>query len=243
MLAPGGNIEAVSLKSGDGSSERGARAGVLVVGAGPTGLALVAQLDALGATVRIVDRQLDRVHESRALAVLPRTLEVLRGIGVSGELVERGNDAVQVQLHLGRTLVRTRLFDIGLEDSAYPFLLFISQAETETVLNEHLAARGVHVERGVELVALAAEERQVACMLRHQDGTTEQLGAAARHGEPARGPSACPMRIRRRNARPHEPPGETLTVMRERHGTRYWTVDVAREREHRARSGRGAATA
>jgi 2-polyprenyl-6-methoxyphenol hydroxylase-like FAD-dependent oxidoreductase len=51
--------------------------GVLVVGAGPTGLTLAAQLHALGATVRIVDRQLDRVHESRALAVLPRTLEVV----------------------------------------------------------------------------------------------------------------------------------------------------------------------
>jgi 2-polyprenyl-6-methoxyphenol hydroxylase-like FAD-dependent oxidoreductase len=33
----------------------------------------------------------------------------------------------------------------------------------------------VHVERGVELVALAAEEQRVACTLRHQDGTTEQL--------------------------------------------------------------------
>jgi 2-polyprenyl-6-methoxyphenol hydroxylase-like FAD-dependent oxidoreductase len=159
----------------DGSSESGVRVGVLVVGAGPTGLALAAQLDALGATVRIVDRQLDRVHESRALVVLPRTLEVLRGLGVSEKLVERGNDAVQLQMHFGEKLVRTPLFDIGLEDTAYPFLLFISQAETEAVLNEHLAARGVHVERGVELVALAAEERRVACTLRHQDGTTEQL--------------------------------------------------------------------
>jgi 2-polyprenyl-6-methoxyphenol hydroxylase-like FAD-dependent oxidoreductase len=145
------------------------------VGAGPTGLALAAQLDALGATVRIVDRQLDRVHESRALVMQPRTLEVLRGIGVSEKLVERGNDAVQLQMHFGNKLVRPPLFDIGLEDTAYPFLLFISQAETEAVLNEHLAARGVHVERGVELVALAAAEQQVACTLRHQDGTTEQL--------------------------------------------------------------------
>jgi len=159
----------------DGGSEVGVRAGVLVVGAGPTGLALAAQLDALGATVRIVDRQLDRAHESRALVVLPRTLEVLRGLGVSQKLVERGNDAVQLQIHFGRKLARTRLFDIGLEDTAYPFLLFISQAETEAVLNEHLAARGVHVERGVELVALAAEEQQVACTLRHHDGTTERL--------------------------------------------------------------------
>jgi 2-polyprenyl-6-methoxyphenol hydroxylase-like FAD-dependent oxidoreductase len=155
----------------------GERLGVLVVGAGPTGLTLAAQLDAVGASVRVVDRQLDRAHESRALAVLPRTLEVLRGLGISEALVERGNDAVQLQLHLGERLVRTRLFDIGLDDTAYPFLLFISQAETEAVLNEHLAARGVEVERGVELVGFTMDEHQVTCTLRHQNGSSEQLGA------------------------------------------------------------------
>lgn len=151
--------------------------GVLVVGAGPTGLTLAAQLHAVGASVRIVDRQLDRVHESRALAVLPRTLEVLGGIGVSHTLVERGNDAIQLQVHFGERVVRTRLFDIGLEDTAYPFLLFVSQAETEAVLNEHLAARGLQVERGVELVDYAADEEGVACTLRHQDGSIEHLRA------------------------------------------------------------------
>jgi 2-polyprenyl-6-methoxyphenol hydroxylase-like FAD-dependent oxidoreductase len=165
----------VSVGGRNEGSEFGTPPGVLVIGAGPTGLALAAQLDMLGATVRVVDRQLDPVHESRALVVLPRTLEVLRSLGVSKKLVERGNDAVQLQMHFGRKLVRTRLFDIGFEDTAYPFLLFISQAETEAVLNEHLAARGVHVERGVELVALEAEEKQVACTLRHPDGSTEQL--------------------------------------------------------------------
>jgi 2-polyprenyl-6-methoxyphenol hydroxylase-like FAD-dependent oxidoreductase len=170
-----GNIEAMSGEGRNGSSEFGARPGILVVGAGPTGLALAAQLETLGATIRIVDRQLDRVHESRALVVLPRTLEVLRGLGVSETLVERGNDAVELRMHFGEKLVRTRLFEVGLEDTAYPFLLFVSQAETEAVLNEHLAARGVHVERGVELVALAAAEQHVACTLRHRDGSTEEL--------------------------------------------------------------------
>src|SRR5215207_8995106 len=136
---------------------------VLVVGAGPTGLTLAAQLPALGGDVRIVDRQLDRVHESRALAVLPRTLEVLRGIGVSETLVERGNDAVWLHMHFGEKLVRTPLFDIGLEDTAYPFLLLISQAETEAVLSEHLAARGIHVERGVELLAATVDAGEVNC--------------------------------------------------------------------------------
>jgi 2-polyprenyl-6-methoxyphenol hydroxylase-like FAD-dependent oxidoreductase len=85
------------------------RLDVLVVGAGPTGLTLAAQLQAFGATVRIVDRQLDRVHESRALAVQPRTLEVLRGLGVTQQLLVRGNDAVWVQLHAGATWVLTSI--------------------------------------------------------------------------------------------------------------------------------------
>jgi 2-polyprenyl-6-methoxyphenol hydroxylase-like FAD-dependent oxidoreductase len=42
------------------------------------------------------------------------------------------------------------------------------------VLNDHLAARGVRVERGVELVAFQADQDGVACTLRHADGRTEQ---------------------------------------------------------------------
>jgi 2-polyprenyl-6-methoxyphenol hydroxylase-like FAD-dependent oxidoreductase len=150
---------------------------VLVVGAGPTGLTLAAQLHAFGATVRIVDRQLDRVHESRALGVQPRTLEVLRGLGVAQELLARGNDAVWVQLHAAGRVVRVRLFGLGLDDTAYPFLLLVSQADTEQVLGDHLAGRGVPVERGIEVVGFDADPDAVTCTLRHRDGRTEQVRA------------------------------------------------------------------
>jgi 2-polyprenyl-6-methoxyphenol hydroxylase-like FAD-dependent oxidoreductase len=150
---------------------------VLVAGAGPTGLTLAAQCRAIGAGVRIVDRQLDRVHESRALAVLPRTLEVLRGLGIAESLVEQGNDAVRLQIHAGGRVVSVPLFDVGLEDTAYPFLLFLSQGETEAVLNEHLAAHGIHVERGVELLGFEAGEENVTCTLRRVDGSRERVRA------------------------------------------------------------------
>ncbi|MGW0821349.1 FAD-dependent monooxygenase [Streptomyces sp. NPDC002845] len=144
---------------------------VLVVGAGPTGLALAAQLRTYGIRFRIIDRDPDLAHESRALAIQPRTLETLAGLGLADELVARGNPAVRLWLHLPRRVVRLPLFDIGLTGTPYPFLLFLSQAETEDVLGGQLA------ERGTELLKLSDEGDGVVCVLRHHDGTQERLRA------------------------------------------------------------------
>ncbi|MCF1599285.1 FAD-dependent monooxygenase [Streptomyces muensis] len=152
---------------------------VLVVGAGPTGLALAAQLRAHAARFRIVDRSLDRVRESRALGIQPRTLEALAGFGVTDRLVDLGNPAMRLRLHLARRTTTVRLFDIGVTDTPYPFLLFLSQAETESVLGEHLSARGVTVERGTELVRAERRGPGVVCRLRGRDGAEEVV--TARH--------------------------------------------------------------
>ncbi len=150
---------------------------VLVVGAGPTGLSLAAQLSSFGIAPRVVDRGRDRVRESRALAIQPRTLEVLAGLGIAGEVVERGNPAVQLRIHArGRERI-VQLFDLGLDDTAYPYLLFLSQAETERILEQHLAAAGVTVERGTELIDLSDNSDGVAATLRHSDGTDEVIHA------------------------------------------------------------------
>ncbi|MBT2511275.1 FAD-dependent monooxygenase [Streptomyces sp. ISL-98] len=150
---------------------------VLVVGAGPTGLALAAQLQAYGVRFRIVDRHLDRAQESRALAIQPRTLEALSPYGVTDELVARGNPAVQLRMHLPGRTVRLPLFDIGVTDTPYPFLLFLSQAETESVLGDHLSETGTTVERGTELVELKDEGTCVICRLRHREGNEESVHA------------------------------------------------------------------
>jgi 2-polyprenyl-6-methoxyphenol hydroxylase-like FAD-dependent oxidoreductase len=156
---------------------------VLVVGAGPTGLALAAQLRAFGVRFRLVDRLVDRGHESRALAIQPRTLEVLAPFGVTEELVQRGNPAVRVRMHVGHRVVPITLFDIGIADTAYPFLLFLSQAETERVLAEQLDRDGLTVERGVELVnldpasGLDLASEPVTCRLCHNDGRQEVVRA------------------------------------------------------------------
>ncbi|TDE09937.1 FAD-dependent monooxygenase [Jiangella asiatica] len=160
-----------------GASAAGGLPDVLVVGAGPTGLALAAELQRYGVRFRLVDRTPDRVRESRALAIQPRTLEVLAGIGVTGQLVAQGNRTVNLRLHArGRTL-SIPLFDIGLADTAYPYLLFLSQTETEQILGDHLARQGVRPERGVELVGLDRRDDTVTCRLRTAGRADETVTA------------------------------------------------------------------
>jgi 2-polyprenyl-6-methoxyphenol hydroxylase-like FAD-dependent oxidoreductase len=150
---------------------------VLVVGAGPTGLALATQLRACGTPFRIVDRSLDRARESRAPAIQPRTLEMLSAFGAADDLVDRGSTAVRLHLHLPRRVLRVPVFDVGCDDSPYPFLLFLPQSETEAVLTDRLAARDVPVERGTELLSAEPEGGHVICRLRDLDGTEETVRA------------------------------------------------------------------
>ena len=150
---------------------------VLVVGAGPTGLALATQLRSYATPFRIVDRSLDRARESRAPAIQPRTLEMLAPFGVTDDLVDRGNATVGLHLHLPRRVLHVPVFDVGCDDTPYPFLLFLPQSETEAVLSAHLAARDVTVERGTELLTAEPEGEHVTCRLRHRDGTEETVRA------------------------------------------------------------------
>lgn len=151
---------------------------VLIVGAGPTGLMLAAQLERFGVRFRIVDRATDRARESRALAVQARTLELLDALGLADALVARGNPGARLRIHLeGRLAARATLGDFGADDTRFPFILFVSQAETEAVLGEHLASRGVAIERGVELARFADDGDAVACVLRAPDGGQERVRA------------------------------------------------------------------
>ena len=60
-------------------------------------------------------------------------------------------------------------------DTRYPFILFVSQAETEAVLGAHLAARGVTIERGVELVRFDARADHIDVVLRKRAGAEERM--------------------------------------------------------------------
>src|SRR5471030_2763188 len=71
---------------------------VLIVGAGPTGLALALWLAKLGVKVRIIDKTAAPGTTSRALAVQARTLELYRQLDLADEVVRRGHKTPAINL-------------------------------------------------------------------------------------------------------------------------------------------------
>lgn len=139
---------------------------LLVVGAGPTGLTLAVQARMMGARVRVVERSEGPRDWAPALAVHPRTMEILRGLGVADELARRGVTEVELQVHTGGTTIEGQLFDLHLPATEYSFILFAPQPEVEDVLRRRLQALGVEVEWGRELTDLEERDGLVECRVR-----------------------------------------------------------------------------
>ncbi|MFC9927156.1 FAD-dependent monooxygenase [Streptomyces sp. NPDC127190] len=138
---------------------------VLVVGAGPVGLTAATELLRREVPVRCVDRAPGPSPLSKALAVWPRTLELLRRLGGAARIEQYGLPIESLRYHsLGREVARVRF-----TERTRPVTL--PQNDVETLLAESLAGVGGKVEWGTELVALDQRPDRVYATLRGPDGT------------------------------------------------------------------------
>jgi 2-polyprenyl-6-methoxyphenol hydroxylase-like FAD-dependent oxidoreductase len=137
---------------------------VLIVGAGPTGLAAALFLSRLGVPVRIIDAAPEPTRTSKALGVNPRTLTLLGDTGVAAAIEAEGQGLRALRLHrLGRPLATLTVdwaaLGVGHRMTVLP------QARTEALLTEALAAFGVVPERGLGLTGLSQTADAVSAAL------------------------------------------------------------------------------
>jgi 2-polyprenyl-6-methoxyphenol hydroxylase-like FAD-dependent oxidoreductase len=150
---------------------------VLIVGAGPVGLALATDLASRGRTVRIVDRSKQVFPGSRGKGLQPRGFEALYRLGLGSALLDEGT-SLKFRRYDGSTPIEDVDPYEGVEATpAAPYVrtLLLPQYRTEAIIRDRLAALGVQVELGTELIAFSGEGDQVSATVRSADREETQI--------------------------------------------------------------------
>jgi len=111
---------------------------VAVVGGGPVGMWLAAELHRAGVRPVVLERRAERPPYSKALTIYPRTVEQFAMRGLAGRWLAEGTPVPSSHF----ALMKNRL-DFSFLDTRYPYTLFIPQRRTEELLEAHLAELGV----------------------------------------------------------------------------------------------------
>ncbi|MER6382779.1 FAD-dependent monooxygenase [Streptomyces sp. NPDC001250] len=146
---------------------------VLIVGAGPTGLALGIDLARRGVDARVVERSEALFPGSRGKGLQPRTQEVFDDLGV-GEAIRAAGGPYPSRMVWkdGERVDEQVLFEPVAPDEGAPYAepLMVAQWRTQEVLYERLAELGGEVAFGREVTGLAQDADGVT--VRFADGTS-----------------------------------------------------------------------
>jgi 2-polyprenyl-6-methoxyphenol hydroxylase-like FAD-dependent oxidoreductase len=148
---------------------------VLVVGAGPTGLTLAAELRRRGVDCLLIDAREEPQKWDRATVVHPRSLEVFEALGIVDRFMDAGVPQRAARLYsAGEVLVEV---DFGLSGSVYPYNLGLSEEATERFLTERLEVVGGSVERATTLVGMSQDPGGVTATV-ERGGREEEVRCA-----------------------------------------------------------------
>lgn len=145
---------------------------VLVVGAGPTGLLLAAEVERRDVPCLLIDALDAPQGWDRATVVHERSLEILEALGIADRLLDVGARTAGARFYSDGEILGTR--DLGTTGSRYGFQLGVSEEVTERVITDYLEAQGGAVTRSTRLVGLGLADDAVTAML-ERDGERREI--------------------------------------------------------------------
>ncbi|MDZ7835096.1 MAG: FAD-dependent monooxygenase [Alkalibacterium sp.] len=131
------------------------KAPILIVGAGPTGLALALELTYHDVPFKIIDKAKGPGETSRAMLVVPKVLESYEKFGLAQKVTQEGIIPEYAHFHSNnKRIASLPLGVMGKGQSRYSDLVTFPQDEHEQLLLEKLNDFGRAVEWKTELVSL-----------------------------------------------------------------------------------------
>ncbi|WP_433505965.1 rifampin monooxygenase [Pseudonocardia halophobica] len=138
-------------------------ADVIIVGGGPTGMMLAAELRLHDVDVVVLEKEAEQPPFVRSLGLHVRSIEVMDQRGLLERFLERGKKYEVGGFFAGIPTPWPRL------DTAHGYVLGVPQTTTDRLLEEHALEVGAEVRRGAELVGLVQDADGVTAEL--ADGT------------------------------------------------------------------------
>ncbi len=148
---------------------------VLVIGAGPTGLLLAAELFRREVPCLLIDARSGPQHWDRATVVHPRSLELFESLGLCEQFLAVGTPQRGAKIHSGGEILGA--FDLTSSGSSYPYNLGVSEEVTESILTAYLHEQGGEVSRSSRLIGLTARADGVVAEV-ERDGERIRMDAS-----------------------------------------------------------------
>lgn len=147
---------------------------ILIVGGGPAGLSLALGLARHGVRSTLLEAKSEPDPHSRALGILPRTLEIFRSWGIYDRFASEGVLRTKVDFWVVGEKKPAAEIDLAAfaRLSAVPGILILPQDRTETLLLEAVKAAGMtETLPGHEVVSFEQDAKGVSVQVKGPHGT------------------------------------------------------------------------